>query len=146
MAVSQDGGGAKVLVCSPETFIPQPMGTALGRWVARRKGEEKDPAFCEVSPIGPPTHPRSYRGHSKEAESRNMVAQEPACQRPNSALEVSLCTFAAKSQETHLALTQAKQVLASPNFHQDLWLRPEAWTFSGTRFVPVHHLCHSGAA
>lgn len=74
------------------------------------------------------------------------MAQEPVCQRPNSAVEVSLCTVSTKSQETHLALTQAKQVLTSQDFHQDLWLHPEVWTFSGTHFVPVHHLCHSGAA
>lgn len=55
-AVSQDGGGAKVLVCSPETFIPQTVGTALGRWVVRRKGEEKDPCLLgsHLGPLGFP--------------------------------------------------------------------------------------------
>lgn len=34
VAVLQDGGGARMLVYSPETFIPQPMGiaTVLQLW------------------------------------------------------------------------------------------------------------------
>lgn len=58
MALSQDGSGARMLVCSPQTFIPQPVGTAMVLQrctVGQLEEQEKETcAFWDVSPVRPP--------------------------------------------------------------------------------------------